>query len=97
MVVVARASFPRRHLKQVVAAYTGLPPLPPGIIKNGPLFQPGEEAVQVLTFYNLSDGDADKLIPILRERYSCFAQIPDFDCDLQEWREFREFLSGWME
>lgn len=97
MVVVARISFPRRHLNQAVTAYTGLPPLPAMIVKNGPYFQPGGATVQALTVYNLPENLGAEILPTLRERYSGFAAIPDFSCDLQAWREFREFLSDWVE
>lgn len=96
MVVIARASFPRRHLNQAVAAYTGLPPLAPEVTKHGPFFQPQEERIEAITCYSLA-GHSPAALDSLRERYQSFAAIPGFVCDLQEWREFREFLAPWME
>lgn len=97
MVVVARVSFPRRHLNRAVTAYTGLPPMPREVLLNGPFFQTDANTVHALTVYNLPENTAAEHLPRLRSRYSCFAAIPDFSCDLQEWREFREFLAGWVE
>lgn len=97
MVVVARVSFPRRHLNQAVTAYTGLPPMPTGVVLNGPFFQTDADTVQALTVYNLPEDLGEEILPRLRERYSCFATIPGFSCDLQVWREFREFLAEWVE
>lgn len=97
MVVVARISFPRRHLNQAVAVYTGLPPLPPWIVKNGPFLQAGGDTVQVLAIYDIRQEAVAEALAELRERYSCFTAIPDFVCDIQAWREFREILASWVE
>lgn len=97
MVVIARISFPRRHLNQAVAAYTGLPPLPPGIVKSGPFLQAGGDTVQVLAIYDIRPEAMEDVFSELRERYRCFAAIPDFVCDIQAWREFRELLASWVE
>lgn len=97
MVIVARVSFPRRHVNEAVTIYTGLPPLPPGITKNGPFFQAGGESVHVLTFYDVRSEEAAEALAELRKRYRRFEAIPDLNCDFQGWREYREFLAGWVE
>jgi hypothetical protein len=97
MVVVGRVSFHRRHLNQAVSVYTGLPAVPPGIIKSGPFFQVEGDSVQVLAFYRIQPESAEEALATVRDRYACFTTIPDFRCDIQEWREFREFLADWVE
>lgn len=96
MVVIAKISFPRCHLNQAVAVYTGLPPVPPGVLRNGPFFQLGSDQVHAITIFTLPDEFPPETLTLLRERTQAFAAIPDFSCDIQEWREFREFLSGWV-
>ncbi len=97
MVAIAKVSFPRCHLNQAVAAYTGLPPVPPGVVRNGPFFQISEELVHAITIYTLPEGFTDATTLLLQGRYQVFATIPGFSCDLQEWREYREFLAGWVQ
>jgi len=96
MVIIARITFPRRHLNQAVTAYTGLPPVPPGVVRNGPFFQLAEELVHAITIFTLPDGSPAETVSKLRERTRAFAAIPDSSCDIQEWREYREFLAGWV-
>ena len=97
MVIVARISFPRRHLNQAVAVYTGLPPLPPGVIKNGPFFQLSKELINAITIFTLPNEGTTAAANILQNRYQAFAAILDFSCDVQEWREFKEFINSWIE
>jgi len=97
MVLIARVSFPRRHLNQAVTTYTGLPPVPTGVIRTGPFFQVGAEQVHAITIFTLPDEYTEETLIVLKERSFAFAAIPDFSCDFQEWREFREFLAGWVD
>lgn len=96
MVIVVEASFPRQYLTAAVTSYTALPPLPSEVAKNGPFFRTSGPTVFALTVYTISDAHLEDLLAMLRERYQSFAAIPDFRCDLQEWREFREFLGDWV-
>lgn len=97
MVIIAKVSFPRRHLNRAVAAYTGLPPVPPGVVRNGPFFKIGDDLVHAITIFTLPEKFPAETITLLRERTHAFADIPEFTCDIQEWREFREFLAGWVD
>lgn len=96
MIIIAKVHFPRRHLNQAVTAYTGLPELPPEVLRSGPFFRAVEGTVHALTMYNLPKGEPEEALSTLRERYRCFAAIPEFSCDIQEWREFRESLANWV-
>lgn len=96
MVIIATVHFPRLHLNQAVAAYTGLPMLPPEIQRNGPFLRTAEGRVNAVTLYTAQEEAAADLLPKIRERYQCFADIPDFNYEIQEWREFRELLADWV-
>lgn len=97
MVIIAKVHFPRRHLNLAVAAYTGLPQLPPEVLRSGPFLRSAEGIVNAITVYTSQEGAAADLLAKIRERYQCFATIPDFHNDIQEWREFRELLADWVE
>jgi len=97
MVIIAKASFPRRYLNQAVAAYTGLQPLPPEIVRTGPFFRTTTDIIQAIGIYNLPESAGQETLALLQERYRGFYAIPGFTLDIQEWREFREMLADWVE
>ncbi|HSH13701.1 MAG TPA: hypothetical protein VLA15_08125, partial [Desulfurivibrionaceae bacterium] len=77
--------------------YTGLPHVPPEILRNGPFLRSKDGMVNAITVYTSHEGAAADLLTKIRKRYQGFAAIPDFHYDIQEWREFRELLAGWVE
>lgn len=96
MVIIARVHFPRCHINQAATAYTGLPALPPEIQRSGPFFRTDGDRVNAITIYSVPEGAAPDQLSGLRERYRPFAAIPDFSCDIHEWRDFRETLADWV-
>lgn len=96
MVVVARVSFPRRHLNQAVSVYTGLPQLPAGIRLSGPYFRPEADRVHAVTVYHLSAESQPDALDLVHARYRNFQDIPGFEKEIEPWQEYREMLAAWF-
>lgn len=96
MVIVAKVSFPRLHLNQAVAVYTGLPAVPAGVTLSGPFFRPDSQMVHAVAVYHLDQESQDGALALIRDRYRSFKEVPGFTKDIQEWQEYREMLAAWF-
>jgi hypothetical protein len=96
MVIVAKVSFPRRHLNQAVTVYTGLPPLPAGVTLSGPYFRPDADLVHAVSVYHFAFESQADALQLVNKRYRGFQDIPGFAKEIEAWHEYREMLAAWF-